>query len=925
MKLKHCFRTVGVLGVLALVLVIQGGSVLAAQSHVGFFVSEYQGAASCTKFCHTQMADEVMDSVHYQWRSENELVEFPGGGAHGMIDRACGLVGSNALINYYEHCGRCHVGDSLPFPDPNTGQFTAEQKDNLDCLICHAAEGKYDTNNDGVSEPGELADDKPLVFDADRGMSVWHQDRRLEAAESVGGPVSNDACLRCHHHGQADYGYKRGTPFEHDTDVHAAAGMLCTDCHKVDHHKIARGSRVTDMYAWERTDVDVSCDSAACHGTEPHVETPILNTHTAKIGCETCHIPHVAGAQRRVWAPAFGVTEGPESSVPTYDGDADKWLPYTAYDAGLVSPSYRWFAGGASMLAEPIANPWAFDMQPATADTPGAKILPFRNFVSGQPMDAMGIPGMPGFDPNFTMGAALEAMAPMMKAAGFMRTEGLTTQEAAMMSQFPNMLLFDRADYFANGDVAAAVSIGMAKQGGFMMGMDISGMSREELIGMGSAMWSGQVAGLDLPDNPFAPRYINDTDPTTVTGSFITLSHAVKRDGALNCFDCHTENGRLDFAELGYSEERQAELEDLPFTDHSLFIGDAYEGPQQCERCHTGQIAKIQAGAHYKFGSDLPDGYLFNEDGTPASHTKSGKLWKLCGFPTTVPQFNWLGVLRDLEDTPHVDKPGGCAKCHIGIGAKPYTATGHAEPQVSEAENVDCLVCHARDYNRKFYVATAGGEPVLNPLGSPVVMAVPKADGVLDWSVQTEAAKTVGPTSAETCNRCHNAAGGGKLKVDDHNYTSFKRGSVFGPGADVHADAGLNCSDCHYAGDHMFKRPVNNDLSAHDVVVDHQMCTDCHGEAPHANSTYNTHTTKIACVTCHATTAGGVTYKDFSIPVAPDPCDPLGTWGLKLDFADGPAPTAYRWFNGTVHGEIMARGSREDQSACRFQRRPSSD
>ena len=43
-------------------------------------------------------------------------------------------------------------------------------------------------------------------------------------------------------------------------------------------------------------------------------------------------------------------------------------------------------------------------------------------------------------------------------------------EEAAMMSQFPNMLIFDRADYFAHGDVATAVSIGMAKQGAFHAG-----------------------------------------------------------------------------------------------------------------------------------------------------------------------------------------------------------------------------------------------------------------------------------------------------------------------------------------------------------------------------------------------------------------------------------------------------------------------
>jgi len=121
-----------------------------------------------------------------------------------------------------------------------------------------------------------------------------------------------------------------------------------------------------------------------------------------------------------------------------------------------------------------------------------------------------------------------------------------------MMSQFPNMLLFDREDYFAHGDIAAAVSIGMAKQGAFMQGMDIRDMSRDELIGMGSQMWSGQVAGLDLPNNPLAPNYLDDQDPTTVSGSFITVSHAVKRDGALNCVDCHVNDGPLNFAELGY-------------------------------------------------------------------------------------------------------------------------------------------------------------------------------------------------------------------------------------------------------------------------------------------------------------------------------------------------------------------------------------
>ncbi len=558
MKATDSRRLVYLTLIMCLVM-IQTGTVLASQNHEHFFNGGYEGSKTCL-VCHEKMADEVMDSVHYLWRSENPLVEFPGGGAHGMIDRACGLVGSNALVNFYQQCGRCHIGDSMPFPDPQTGQFTEQQANNLDCLICHAGDGMYDTNNDGVAELGELSDDKPLVHDEQRGW-VWHQDRSLSAAKSVGAAVTTEACLRCHHHGQADYEYKRGTPFTHETDVHAAAGMTCTDCHEVAHHKIARGSRVTDMYAWERQDVDVNCEK--CHTDAPHKSQMVLNLHTDRIGCETCHIPELAGAQRRVWAPTLGVTEGPEASVPTFDEVTGEWLPYTKVDDELRSPAYRWFDGGASMLAEPIAQPGAFNMQPAVRDTEGAKILPFRHFVSGQPMDGRGLPGMPGFDPMFTMGAALEHMAPMLKMAGFMRPEGLTEAEAGMMSQFPNMLIMDRADYYANGDVSASVSIGMAKQGAFMQGMDARGMSRDELIGMGSGMWSGNLVGLDLPNTPYAPNYVEDNDPTTVSGSFITVSHAIKKVGALSCVDCHTDNGRLDFAELGYSPERQARLKSI--------------------------------------------------------------------------------------------------------------------------------------------------------------------------------------------------------------------------------------------------------------------------------------------------------------------------------------------------------------------------
>ncbi|MBI1391083.1 MAG: hypothetical protein GC154_21865 [bacterium] len=546
---------------LALLLSVSGA--VSAMDHS--FISNYEGSKTCLT-CHKGKDAEVMQSTHYAWRTENTKIGYPGGGAHGMIDRFCALVGSNGMVNFYGDfgghkvstaCGKCHVGKYLPFPDPATGQPTQAQIDGLDCLICHAE--KYDMNGDGVYEEFESAGKRTLETDAN-GMRYWHQDHTLTAARSVGEPISAHACYRCHEHGQADPEYKRGTPFEPEYDVHAAAGMKCTDCHAVEGHKIARGSRVSDMHAWERPDVEVDCTN--CHN-QPH-DNATYNMHTQFIACETCHIPYTSGAAIRVWAPILGVESGPLAEIPKYDSETGTYEPYSEYtDAYNQRPAYRWFNGDSSMLAEPVNDAGAWDFMPATKDTPNAKIYPFRPIQSGMIADRRGIPQMPDFDANFTMKSAMEAMADPMKAAGFMRPEGLNDQEKAMLSQFPNMFAFDKEHYLKTGNIAESVSIGLAKQAAMMSGQDPMMMSEADLIAMGSQMWSGEVAGLNLPNNANDPLYAGESDPTKITGSFISLSHAIKKDGALTCLNCHSSNSVLNFTALHYSSERAAQLKSM--------------------------------------------------------------------------------------------------------------------------------------------------------------------------------------------------------------------------------------------------------------------------------------------------------------------------------------------------------------------------
>jgi hypothetical protein len=122
--------------------------------------------AICAK-CHEGAIASLKDSVHFSNQGPNPRILFPGGGAHGALDRACGLPGTSALINYNSdinlgECSKCHVGRFLPpmqnaftsqfmqmgLPDP-AGQAQAIVDGGLDCLICHAE--KYLAVRDDLS------------------------------------------------------------------------------------------------------------------------------------------------------------------------------------------------------------------------------------------------------------------------------------------------------------------------------------------------------------------------------------------------------------------------------------------------------------------------------------------------------------------------------------------------------------------------------------------------------------------------------------------------------------------------------------------------------------------------------------------------------------------------------------------------------
>ena len=123
------------------------------------------------------------------------------------------------------------------------------------------------------------------------------------------------------------------------------------------------------------------------------------------------------------------------------------------------------------------------------------------------------------------------------------------------MSQFPNMLPFDLETYTKTGNVREAANVGLGRLGMLMAGQDAWGMPNAQLSAVGANFWSGDLVGLDLPNNPMDPTYSPNSPPTQPTGSFVSISHAIDRRG-LTCLDCHSESGVMDYTALGYTPDQ---------------------------------------------------------------------------------------------------------------------------------------------------------------------------------------------------------------------------------------------------------------------------------------------------------------------------------------------------------------------------------
>lgn len=310
-------------------------------------ILSYDGPSTCIA-CHTDSANEMLDSLHMQWSGPTPNLTNTNGESLGKAN-----AGINTFCTYAMSsdgaCFSCHVradGNAPHAPDVN----------DVDCLMCHSDVYKRKTvvdPNKSETVVNVLGESKTYFFGGQdvQGNYTTIPDfdampagtTMLELARNVHLPT-RQSCLRCHAKAgggdwtkRGDMGLSTANPsFEEDVHMSpSGADLSCQACHSTEGgHKV--GGRGIDLRQTEA----VAPTCMACHTDQPH-RSGDLNRHAkGQVSCQVCHIQE------------FGKGGATEMSR---DWLAPHWNPaFCAGQGGFVghevkqanvTPDYTWFDG----------------------------------------------------------------------------------------------------------------------------------------------------------------------------------------------------------------------------------------------------------------------------------------------------------------------------------------------------------------------------------------------------------------------------------------------------------------------------------------------------------------------------------------------------------------------------------------------------
>jgi octaheme c-type cytochrome (tetrathionate reductase family) len=333
------------------------------------FVKPQEVIAACIS-CHNGRAAEVMHSSHWNW----DRIEYVAGkgirrvGKRNVLNNFCIGISGNE-----QSCNKCHIG--YGYAD---AKFNFKDSLNVDCLACHDNSSTYVKAVGGAGMP-----------DASVNLEF--------VAQHVGKPQRAD-CGTCHFFGGDGNNVKHGdlekALFDpsRDVDVHMATDgmdMQCVDCHTAEKHQML--GKMYSVSSMNRNRVE--CEQ--CHSTMPHTDD-VLNKHTLKVACQTCHIPIYAKVNPTKlhwdWSTAGKLKDG----QPYEEQDSSGTDVYMSIKGSFLwgkklKPDYIWFNGTASHylvgdMFDP-SKPLKMNELHGSYNDPDSKITPVKIHRANQIYD----------------------------------------------------------------------------------------------------------------------------------------------------------------------------------------------------------------------------------------------------------------------------------------------------------------------------------------------------------------------------------------------------------------------------------------------------------------------------------------------------------------------------------------------------------
>ena len=298
-----------------------------------------------------------------------------------------------AVASNEGRCTQCHIGYGWKSDTP-ASYF--DNVNNIDCLICHDTTGTYRKHPTANGGGGPAA----LVVN---GKTVLAEPADLtKVAYNVGKPTRAN-CGLCHFYSGGSDNVKHGDlssdlidPTEEE-DVHmGGVDFTCQDCHTESNHKIAG---TTALHGHEGEAACTDChDADESHAGDDEEVALVLNRHSKRVACQTCHIPTFSRTQATTVEWYWDEAGEDRTDIPLQHGKSTYSKKKGRFVwAKNVTPTYLWYNGKWEHMvvnandtyteAGTVADPVVIAAPTATIADDDAKIYPFKKLIGRQPAD----------------------------------------------------------------------------------------------------------------------------------------------------------------------------------------------------------------------------------------------------------------------------------------------------------------------------------------------------------------------------------------------------------------------------------------------------------------------------------------------------------------------------------------------------------